>query len=102
MRSLIPLLVVFGLVANAASNDRVEGLSATPEKKSDTTADELVVHEWGTFTSVSGSDGVRLEFRPLVGDDLPNCVLTAPGNRGCPFRSEKSRTIASFNGWKRR
>src|SRR5262245_18673899 len=37
--------------------------------------DELIVHEWGTFTSYSGSDGVRLEFRPLVDDDLPPFVL---------------------------
>ena len=35
----------------------------------------LVVHEWGTFTSFSGSDGVRLEFRPLVDEDLPPFVL---------------------------
>ena len=34
----------------------------------------LVVHEWGTFTSFSGSDGVKLEFRPLVGNDLPRFV----------------------------
>jgi hypothetical protein len=38
-------------------------------------SDRLVVHEWGTFTSFSGSDGIRLEFRPLVGDDLPPFVL---------------------------
>lgn len=35
----------------------------------------LIVHEWGTFTSFSGSDGVRLEFRPLVDEDLPPFVL---------------------------
>jgi hypothetical protein len=35
----------------------------------------LVVHEWGTFTSFSGSDGVKLEFRPLVDQDLPRFVL---------------------------
>src|SRR5580704_5151804 len=37
--------------------------------------DGLVVHEWGTFTSFSGSDGVRLEFRPLRDEDLPPFVL---------------------------
>ncbi|WP_254508814.1 hypothetical protein [Anatilimnocola floriformis] len=36
--------------------------------------DPLVVHEWGTFTSYSGSDGGRLEFRPLFDDDLPHFV----------------------------
>ena len=38
---------------------------------------ELVVHEWGTFTTFSGSDGVFLDFRPLDANhnDLPNFVL---------------------------
>jgi hypothetical protein len=37
--------------------------------------DRLVVHEWGTFTSVSGAEGVALEWRPLAGpDDLPGFV----------------------------
>lgn len=31
----------------------------------------LVVHEWGTFTSFAGSDGVNLEFRPLATSSLP-------------------------------
>jgi hypothetical protein len=36
----------------------------------------LVVHEWGTFTTFSGSDGVFLEFRPLADQisDLPGFV----------------------------
>ncbi len=34
----------------------------------------LIVHEWGTFTNFSGSDGVNLEFRPLVYNDLPEFV----------------------------
>ena len=37
--------------------------------------DDYVVHEWGTFTSFSGSDGVALDFRPLVDNDLPSFVL---------------------------
>src|ERR1051325_1148345 len=37
---------------------------------------KLIVHEWGTFTSFSGSDGVNLEFRPLVTNDLPRFILT--------------------------
>ncbi|HZU95558.1 MAG TPA: hypothetical protein VFF73_02540 [Planctomycetota bacterium] len=39
----------------------------------------LVVHEWGTFTSISGDDGVALEYRPLTGvSDLPSFVYTGP------------------------
>jgi hypothetical protein len=37
-----------------------------------------IVHEWGTFTSFSGSDGVSLDFRPLVDEDLPQFVLDRP------------------------
>jgi hypothetical protein len=39
-------------------------------------ADGLVVHEWGTFTSVAGVDGQAVEWRPLSGpSDLP-CFVT--------------------------
>ena len=35
-------------------------------------ASGLIVHEWGTFTSIAGKDGVALEWRPLNGSsDLP-------------------------------
>ncbi len=37
----------------------------------------LVIHEWGTFTSIAGKDGVALEWRPLNGPtDLPKFVHT--------------------------
>src|SRR2546427_5414260 len=37
----------------------------------------LVVHEWGTFTSIAGKDGIALEWRPLNGpSDLPKFVHT--------------------------
>src|SRR5438067_10505692 len=40
-------------------------------------ASGLVVHEWGTFTSIAGKDGVALEWRPLNGaSDLPKFVYT--------------------------
>ena len=34
----------------------------------------LVVHEWGTFTSVQGADGNLLSWRPLVTAELPKFV----------------------------
>jgi hypothetical protein len=41
------------------------------------TDNRLVVHEWGTFTSIAGKDGVALEWRPLNGStDLPKFVHT--------------------------
>ncbi|HLG15208.1 MAG TPA: hypothetical protein VJH03_11995 [Blastocatellia bacterium] len=37
----------------------------------------LVVHEWGTFTSIAGEDGTAVEWRPLNGSsDLPGFVHT--------------------------
>ena len=40
-----------------------------------------VAHEWGTFTSVQGSDGVLLDWRPLETSHLPKFVhdWTNPG-----------------------
>src|SRR4051794_10117103 len=49
---------------------------------------KLVVHEWGTFTNFSGSDGVNLEFRPLTPRDLPQFIMTPfiqPGSPGREF-----------------
>ncbi|HKC63020.1 MAG TPA: hypothetical protein VKB86_05255, partial [Pyrinomonadaceae bacterium] len=43
----------------------------------------LVVHEWGTFTSIAGKDGVALEWRPLNGaSDLPKFVHTMQEGTG--------------------
>jgi len=44
-------------------------------------ADRLVVHEWGTFTSVAGSDGALLDWRPLATTDLPSFVYTLSESR---------------------
>ena len=35
---------------------------------------DFIAHEWGTFTSVQGADGVLLEWNPLVTTDLPKFV----------------------------
>jgi hypothetical protein len=35
---------------------------------------EFVAHEWGTFTSVQGADGIQLEWNPLILTDLPEFV----------------------------
>jgi hypothetical protein len=45
----------------------------------------FAVHEWGTFTSVSGSDGTPTVWRPLAAaDDLPTFVYRDGGVRGVP------------------
>jgi hypothetical protein len=55
----------------------------------------LIVHEWGTFTSFAGSDGVNLDFRPLVTNDLPSFIMRPglqPGELAA--RLSKSRFFA--------
>jgi hypothetical protein len=37
--------------------------------------DDFIVHEWGTFTSFAGSDGVSLDFRTTTSEDLPAFVV---------------------------
>src|ERR1041384_1812666 len=55
----------------------------------------LVVHEWGTFTSVSGDDGVALDWRPLAEpSDLPSFVYQVGGlPKGLRAYSPKSQRI---------
>src|SRR2546422_8767777 len=55
----------------------------------------LVVHEWGTFTSIAGKDGVALEWRPLNGStDLPKFVYTIQeANKGLRHTSIKDDLI---------
>jgi hypothetical protein len=60
------LMMAWSVVAVASDQP-----AATAKSNSDA---PLVVHEWGTFTNFSGSDGVQLEFRPLVERDLPGFV----------------------------
>jgi hypothetical protein len=58
----------------------------------------LIVHEWGTFTSVAGKDGVALEWRPLNGpSDLPKFVHTiqegAGGLRHVPGKGDLTASV---------
>jgi hypothetical protein len=60
-------LVAIALVLLPALLEGYDHRAAPPSGK-------LVMHEWGTFTSFAGSDGVNLEFRPLATNDLPQFV----------------------------
>jgi hypothetical protein len=46
--------------------------------------DEFVAHEWGTFTSVQGADGVQIQWNPLIRTDLPDFVYNREGRSGFP------------------
>lgn len=54
----------------------------------------LVVHEWGTFTSFAGSNGVQLDFRPLLDADLPGFVLNRQRQAGAVSLFSKSSISA--------
>ena len=38
--------------------------------------ENFVAHEWGTFTSVQGADGVQIEWNPIIKTDLPKFVYS--------------------------
>ena len=49
--------------------------SGLPARNAEPVYPGLTVHEWGTFTSIAGSDGQAVEWSPLIGStDLPNFV----------------------------
>lgn len=67
---------LFGLLATAFC---VSALAGGPAK--------FAAHEWGTFTSVQGADGIQMEWNPFVAAELPNFVYDRnrpnhEGNRG--------------------
>ncbi len=64
------VVLIAGLAAVGAA-----GFVTAPRQSS------LVVHEWGTFTSLQGSDGVPLKWNPLESSKLPGFVYnwTRPG-----------------------
>lgn len=88
----------FAAGAMAATAGAVRERDSTPAHQAPSgPADPLVVHEWGTFTSFSGGDGVQLDFRPFIEQDLPPFVKTpasqfsellAKGNRYARQRME--------------
>ena len=87
----VSLVVVVG-ISVVALKLRNSSPAAAPPK------DRLVAHEWGTFTSIAGKDGVALEWRPLNGaTDLPKFVHTMQGaDSGLRHGSGKDITPAAI------
>ena len=69
-------LTIFALAALVGARLLAQNAPARQAgKKIASSENRLVVHEWGTFTSIAGRDGVALEWRPLNGpSDLPRFV----------------------------
>jgi len=77
MRARFLNVVVAILLAISASAGAMVAAQST---KTDT-GNGLVVHEWGTFTSIAGPNGSAINWRPLSGpSDLPCFVHGMPGN----------------------
>lgn len=76
-------LATAAIVATVQFSPSISGATITAEVAASTPPDgRFVVHEWGTFTSFSGSDGVQLDFRPLLDEDLPSFVLNRERQAG--------------------
>lgn len=69
--STVAVLILGGLRSNAVG-----------ETTKAPSTGKLIVHEWGTFTSFSGSNGAQLDFRPLLAEDLPSFVSTRERQSG--------------------
>lgn len=82
----VTVTALLGINLSAQHHNPASGKVA---QKSAPAANRLVVHEWGTFTSIAGRDGVALEWRPLNGpSDLPTFVHTIQeGGGGLRHRS---------------
>jgi hypothetical protein len=64
--------------------------------------DHLVVHEWGTFTSIAGKDGIALDWRPLNGPtDLPGFVHTVQERRAKACATVEPSLTRQRCGWRR-
>ncbi|HND56289.1 MAG TPA: hypothetical protein PLV92_27920, partial [Pirellulaceae bacterium] len=82
--------------ATVSSGAAGEAKAANENKVVGEAQGKFVVHEWGTFTSITGSDGSRLEFRPLVHNDLPFFVVNRAWQAGKapnPFGKWDVRTL---------
>jgi hypothetical protein len=91
------IAVAFATVIGIKLSGRISPASRAAQKAIPG-ASRLVVHEWGTFTSIAGKDGVALEWRPLNGStDLPGFVHTiqeaAKGLRHPALKADLAATV---------
>lgn len=70
--TLIALTLIALISSQTASQNQDETKAASYP------TNRLIVHEWGTFTSIAGKDGAGVEWRALGGtSDLPGFVYAA-------------------------
>jgi hypothetical protein len=76
MRTTWAMALLGLIIAGLAAANKGAATNSRPADR------RFVVHEWGTFTSFSGSDSVKLEFRPLADVDLPQFVVNRAQQSG--------------------
>ncbi len=79
--ALAALVASLGLLPLAGAS--LAGGDGPPSAKA-----PFVVHEWGTFTSVQGADGVGLEGLAHEEEALPDFVYSRAKVRACPLRDQ--------------
>ena len=72
---LVAIVLTCGVVGLLGARHK-ETPQPAPLKSADDKA--FVVHEWGTFTNFSASDGTQLAFRSVLGEELPPFVQHHP------------------------
>ncbi len=93
MRNTIRLAIVLGATLAIVTGIAIK-LRRTPSANA-SKENRLVVHEWGTFTSIAGKDGIALEWRPFNGStDLPKFVHTGQDGQGLRHVRTKAETTA--------
>jgi hypothetical protein len=61
----------------------LSGFNRSETAEAKLSPNDLVVHEWGTFTSIAGQNGTAIDWQPLNGaSDLPKFVYTSADKKG--------------------
>lgn len=88
-------LMITGLLTAALAMFLMSGTHAgdggRSPKEAAAAGEKLIVHEWGTFTNFSGSNGIQLEFRPLLDGELPSFVYDRAIQSVSPFTKSSYR-----------
>src|SRR5678815_461851 len=88
-------LIITGLLSAALAMFLFTGSNAgdtgRSPKEAAAAGEKLIVHEWGTFTNFSGSNGIQLEFRPLLDGELPSFVYDRAMHSVSPFLKSSYR-----------
>ena len=88
--------VLVAVAVSAAAVLIPNGVAAT------TQSPDLVVHEWGTFTSIAGPDGQAVQWRPLTGpSDLPCFVTLLNPDQHQDWPGLVSQQSRRRSGWRR-